>query len=392
MREEREYRGAEQPPGHQSTAGRNPPSYVPPSQRRREQPYAEPSRPAIEQQPAHGPNLHGGVQDDWQATPPPPGGAPPIGGSLAILGGAARPSRKRFGARKDTETRTRRASDRPGAHDPHSHPHQHTPGGAAPPRGSSTTALEGASPRRVGVPNAKTIEPVSTLKQGDRMEGESSGSAPPSGKKGHAGQSILLREEKKKKKPVAFCLTACCIIFWLLVICIGLAILVVYLLYRPQPPRLRVTTATLNAGSIDQLPPPHGGLVLNSDLYVLAAIYNPNTKIDVVLHYMQLNLYFHGRLIGTQAVWPPMHEEPGDSVLRSVHLVVSEVTMTREDVAVWENATTNGGPVAMQLVGRFHAQLNFGRWLPFRYWVYPTCTLWLNPPPGGALRRARCRH
>jgi hypothetical protein len=41
----------------------------------------------------------------------------------------------------------------------------------------------------------------------------------------------------------------------------------------------------------------------------MATIYNPNTKIDVVLRYMQLDLYFHGAMIGTQSVWPPIHAE-----------------------------------------------------------------------------------
>ncbi|CAD6235408.1 unnamed protein product [Miscanthus lutarioriparius] len=200
----------------------------------------------------------------------------------------------------------------------------------------------------------------------------------------------MLRKEKNARKPLAFCFTLCCILFWLLVVCIGLAILVVYLLYHPKAPRIHVSTATLNAGYIDELPPPHLGKALNSDLYVLAAIYNPNTKVDVVLRYMQLDLYFQGRLIGTQAVWPPLYQKPGDSALRSVHLVVSEVVMTQDDAEVWKNVTTGGGLVEMHLQGKFYVQLNFGRWLPFRYTVRPICALWLDPPPAGALRRARC--
>ncbi|CAL4959856.1 unnamed protein product [Urochloa decumbens] len=200
------------------------------------------------------------------------------------------------------------------------------------------------------------------------------------------------RRKENSKKPLAFLFTLCCILFWLLVVCIGLAILAIYLLYHPKPPRVHVSTATLNAGYIDELPPPRlGQLALNSDLYVLAAIYNPNTKIDVVLRYIQFDLYFQGHLIGTQAVWPPLYERPGDSALRSVHIVVSEVTMGPEDAGVWRNATGGGGGLVMlQLEGRWLVQLNFGRWLPFRYMVKPSCTLWLDPPPAGALRRARC--
>jgi hypothetical protein len=44
------------------------------------------------------------------------------------------------------------------------------------------------------------------------------------------------------------CFTSCCILFWLLVVGIGVAVLAIYALYHPQ----RVTTATLNAGYVDQ--------------------------------------------------------------------------------------------------------------------------------------------
>jgi hypothetical protein len=59
--------------------------------------------------------------------------------------------------------------------------------------------------------------------------------------------------------------------------------------------------------------------------------------------------------------------------------------MTQEDAEVWKNVTTGGGLVEMHLQGKFYVQLNFGRWLPFRYTVRPTCALWLDPPPAGAL-------
>ncbi|KAG2602773.1 hypothetical protein PVAP13_5KG707700 [Panicum virgatum] len=360
---------------------------------------------------------HKHAPGDEEAAPPPgslaaPGGAAP---AAPPPGGAApprRPKRFRFAPtswasdRPEDSSDARRHTDTPGPGDE-----------AAPPHGGSPTAPEG--PRRFGsgLPTAKTIDRVSTLDTGYGTEVPAAADSrlppphahdarpqqptppyhqpPPHGKKWQPspmlGPTERRRRKENSKKPLAFLFTLCCILFWLVVVCIGLAILVIYLLYHPRPPRLHVSTATLNAGYIDELPPPHLGQALNSDLYVLAAIYNPNTKIDVALHYMQFDLYFQGHLIGTQAVWPPLYERPGDSALRSVHLVVSEVVMRPEDADVWKNVTSTGGLVQMQLEGRFYVQLNFGRWLPFRYMVKPSCALWLDPPPAGALRRARCR-
>ncbi|XP_052140021.1 uncharacterized protein LOC127759839 [Oryza glaberrima] len=133
--------------------------------------------------------------------------------------------------------------------------------------------------------------------------------------------------------------------------------------------------------------------VISANLTVLAAISNPNTKIGIVLRYVRFDLYFEDSVVAAQAVWPaPVQVAPGGSVPRRVHLVVSGVSVTRQDAALWRNATAKGGrPVALRLAGRFRTQLNFDRWFfRYRYWVKPQCTLWLDPPPSGALRRSRC--
>jgi hypothetical protein len=222
---------------------------------------------------------------------------------------------------------------------------------------------------------------------------------------------VILSPDRRKRRsrPAAFCFTLCSILFLLAVILVGAAVLTVYLVYRP---RLRLTDATLNAGYIDDVTvpggPPRGlalnaslnvpgspprGLALNANLTVLGAITSPNTKIKVVLSYMQLDLYFQGHMIGTQMVLPapvPVRESTGGFLLPSVDILVSEVPISQEDAYAWRNATTHGGLVVFQLAGRFHTQLNFGKWLPYRYWVNSRCTLWLDPPPSGRLRGARC--
>ncbi|XP_034603439.1 uncharacterized protein [Setaria viridis] len=229
---------------------------------------------------------------------------------------------------------------------------------------------EEPAPRLVGLgrfPTARTIErPTAQI-----IERVSTPPAPGPGKKKHPEAALYF--------------TACFLLSCLLALAIGFALMVVYLRYHPQPPRMRVTTATLKNSTL-------GGRVTNYSLSIQAHIFNPNTELHVVLHYVQLDLYFQGSLVGTQAVWPaPIHEAPGDSVLRSAHLLVS---VTQEhDVSAWQNATNESGgikPLVELLVGRFHSQLNFGRRLPFRFWVYPRCTLWLDPLRGGALRQSWC--
>uniref|UniRef100_A0A0D9V9A8 Late embryogenesis abundant protein LEA-2 subgroup domain-containing protein n=1 Tax=Leersia perrieri TaxID=77586 RepID=A0A0D9V9A8_9ORYZ len=184
-----------------------------------------------------------------------------------------------------------------------------------------------------------------------------------------------------KRQAMVCCSMLCCIHFCFLVIALSLAIVVVALVYHPISPRQRVTSATLNAGHIDKRD--NGAGALNANLTVVAAICNPNTKITIMLRYYDQR--------HTQAVWPsPLQEAPRGSVLWVVDLVVSNVTMALEDVVAWQNATKGRGPVVLRLAVWFHAQLDIGLWFRCRYWVKQKCTLWLNPPPRGALRRSQC--
>ncbi|CAL5035740.1 unnamed protein product [Urochloa decumbens] len=191
----------------------------------------------------------------------------------------------------------------------------------------------------------------------------------------------LAASPRKEHQDAAQYLTACCLLSCLLALAIGFALLVVYLRYDPRPPRMRVATATLQNSTV-------AGRAHNYSLSVQVRIDNPSTQLHVVLRYMQLDLYFNGSLVGTQAVWPaPIHEAPGDSVLRSVCLPVSVAL----DRSAWRVATEEGGGgLELLLVGSLHLQLNFGRRLPLRFWVHPTCTLWLDPLRGGALRQSSC--
>uniref|UniRef100_A0A0E0JSI9 Late embryogenesis abundant protein LEA-2 subgroup domain-containing protein n=1 Tax=Oryza punctata TaxID=4537 RepID=A0A0E0JSI9_ORYPU len=196
---------------------------------------------------------------------------------------------------------------------------------------------------------------------------------------------------KMKRKPLAFCRIVFYIHVLLLIKAVCLATIAVSLAYHPKSPRLSVTSATLNAAHIDELGDGGRGgerRAISANPTVIAAISSPNTKINIVLRYVRFDLYFEDSVIATQAVWPaPVQVAPGGSVLRRVHLVVSNMSVTQQDEIVWQNATAKGsGPVALRLAGRFHTQLNFDRWfIRYRYWVKQQCRLWLDRPPSGAL-------
>jgi hypothetical protein len=205
---------------------------------------------------------------------------------------------------------------------------------------------------------------------------------------------ILSPDHRTRNRPLMCSILLCCIVFWAAVTGAGFSVLIIVLAYHPKVPVLSLNAASLNAGYLDEHTVsggPSSGLTLNADLTVLVVFYSGNTKIDVELDHMQLDLHFKGHMIGTQVFPAAAREGPGDKLLRSVHFVASEVPLPQEDAEAWRNATANGGPVVLRLAGRFRARLFIGPWLRFPLKVYPHCTLWLRPPPGGILLESRCR-
>jgi hypothetical protein len=196
-----------------------------------------------------------------------------------------------------------------------------------------------------------------------------------------------------KRKPLAFCHILFYIHVLLLIIAVCLATVAVSLAYHPKSPRLRVTSATLNAAAhIDKARRQRAAGDQRQPRRPRRHL-QPQHQDRHRAALRAVDLYFEDSVVAAQAVWPaPVQVAPGGSVPRRVHLVVSSVSVTRQDAALWRNATAKGGrPVALRLAGRFRTQLNFDRWFfRYRYWVKRQCTLWLDPPPSGALRRSRC--
>ncbi|KAG6511855.1 hypothetical protein ZIOFF_029933 [Zingiber officinale] len=173
--------------------------------------------------------------------------------------------------------------------------------------------------------------------------------------------------------PAMWLVAALCTLLWLAVILGGLAVLIVYLVFRPRTPLLEIVSGTLNGAYLDV------GPRLNVDLTLLVNISNPNAKVHVTLSYLQLDLYFDGVLLATQGV-EPLEESAGEAVLRSVHMVVSEVVLGTKAAEKWQEEAQGGGTgtnkgVGMQVVGRFRSRSVLSGWMRYSYWLHRRCNI-----------------
>nr|CAD1839158.1 unnamed protein product [Ananas comosus var. bracteatus] len=200
---------------------------------------------------------------------------------------------------------------------------------------------------------------------------------------GHRKRSSV--SSKLLQRWIMYCVAAFCIILSLAVILGGAAVLAIFLAYRPRGPRLDIPTATLNAAYLDS-----PGPSLNADLTFLANLSNPNRRIDLKFSYLQIDLYFQSTLIATQAV-RPFAERRGESVLRNVDMLSSEVALPPDAANAWQNGTAPGGDgVSLRLMGKFRTRMVIGGWLRYTYWARVHCDLMVGPPPAGALLGRQC--
>nr|GMD26440.1 NDR1/HIN1-like protein 13 [Ipomoea batatas] len=211
--------------------------------------------------------------------------------------------------------------------------------------------------------------------------------APPPRRGGGGGQPPhhhphLRVPSRTKTNPLAWLIAACCTLFWILVIFALLAILVIYLVFRPRNPKFDISSATLNAAYLDM------GYLLNSDLTLLANFTNPNKKGKVEFHYAVVDLYHDKSPIASTYIqqFSMMNHE---YKFQDVHLVTSQVGLSADHSQKLRTQIENG-KVRFEVKGLFRVRSDLGGILKYSYWLYSHCTIMVSSPPTGILIAKRC--
>ncbi|KAA8529657.1 hypothetical protein F0562_034243 [Nyssa sinensis] len=180
-----------------------------------------------------------------------------------------------------------------------------------------------------------------------------------------------------KTNPITWLIGVFCALFWVIIIVGGLAILIVYLIFRPRSPKFDVSTATLNVAYLDM------GYLLNGDLTLLANFTNPNKKVKVDFSYVIVDLYHENALLATRYV-EPFSVMNMESRFMNVHMVSSQVPLS---IAQSQNLKRqmDSNRVRFEVKGLFRTRSNLGGFLRYSYWLYGHCTIVVTGPPSGVL-------
>lgn len=193
---------------------------------------------------------------------------------------------------------------------------------------------------------------------------------------------IFKHPQPRRTNPVIWCGAILCLIFSLVLIILGIATLIIYLVIKPRNPVFDIPNANLNSIYFDS--PEY----FNGDLTFLANFSNPNQKIDVRFEYVEIELYFSDRLIGTQAL-QPFTQRSRETRLESVHIISSLVYLP-QNLAVELQKQVQSNKVNYNIRGTFKVRANMGL-LHYSYWLHGRCEIEMTGPPTGVIVARSCR-
>ncbi|KAK8496574.1 hypothetical protein V6N13_013337 [Hibiscus sabdariffa] len=195
-------------------------------------------------------------------------------------------------------------------------------------------------------------------------------------------KSILRPPHPRRTNPLIWCCAVICLMFSIVLILFGVATLIIFLSMKPKIPLFDTPNARLNGIYFDS--PEY----FNGDFIFLANFSNPNNRIDVRFEYLVIELYFHDRLISTQAV-QPFSQRRGEARVEAIHFISSLVYLP-QNLGVELQKQVLSNRVSYFVRGTFKVRAHLGL-IHFSYWLHARCELLMSSPPTGVLVSHSCK-
>lgn len=193
-------------------------------------------------------------------------------------------------------------------------------------------------------------------------------------------QPILLRP-RRRTNPVVWLGAVVCLVFSLVLILFGVATLIIFVGIKPRSPVLDIPAATLSVIYFDS------PQLLNGDITFLANFTNPNRRLGVKFEYLNVELYFSGSLIASEAV-EPFRQKAGEVRLIQVHLLSSLVYL-QPNLAIRLQRQEQRNRVVYEIKANFRVKFEVGV-VHYSYALHGNCAIEMTSPPNGALITRHC--
>jgi len=187
------------------------------------------------------------------------------------------------------------------------------------------------------------------------------------------------------------CLLTCCIFLVLLVFLLGLAALIIWIVFKPQIPQYSVqdvrinkmnVTATYDTASASLQPT--NPTFVDTDIVFTLHAKNPNKKIRIDYRRVNIQTTYQGANVG-KATIPGWYQE-----VQNTTVVKSDILATKAPLTVTQGSSllvsikANDVPLHARIDTR--VAIKMGAWLTPAVWIHVNCNFQVAPPsaPGGA--------
>jgi hypothetical protein len=213
------------------------------------------------------------------------------------------------------------------------------------------------------------------------------------------GRPPLRSPAHKRGRNACFCcLIVFLSIFLLLVLAVGTAALVLWLVYHPKIPHYSVEDAQIiklkvasGNGDSSNVGQPIQNPILNTDILLTIQAQNPNHKIGISYSQISIDGTYQGASVG-QCNIPGFYQAVDNTTTLSARLNVTNSQLTGSQGTAMQTDISNND---IGLLGRVDVKvgLKIGSWTTPHVWIHVECNIQVSPPTspqGGKLLSKSC--
>lgn len=201
-------------------------------------------------------------------------------------------------------------------------------------------------------------------------------SAPPLANQSSTGGSYPLAAVSRRPRRRSGC--CCCLLSFIgtlgiLILIVGIATLVVYLLVRPiRKPKFTIEGIEVREFNVTN----RRASVLNAEMALKLEASNPNKKIGIAYDSIEMKVFYKGEKIGEGSI-PGFYQGHKISTLLTIPIEGHNIALTSAAISTLQSNAT----VWMAAEVTTRASVKIGRWRSWRHTFLLQCSLHLSSSP-----------
>lgn len=202
--------------------------------------------------------------------------------------------------------------------------------------------------------------------------------------------SYRARPRRRGRSPCCCCFAWVCSILAIILILLGVAALVLYLVLEPKAPQFSVTDATISTLNVTTQPilasnasPGVSGLYLNADVTFVVQAENPNKKIGIYYDAVDVTLFYEGAEIGTGSI-PAFYQGHQSTTSLDLRMKGDDVLLTPSiGLALQNSLRSDGGSIPLKARTIAQVRIKVGSWKSRDSKFEVDCDVQISNPAAG---------